>query len=401
MIAYFDCFSGIAGDMTVAALLDAGADWDEFQRRLALLGLPGFSLRRSRVTRTAISGVLFEVLADDPPSAHDHHHVHHHHGRHLADIEALIGNSSLPARVVEDALAVFRALGEAEAAVHDVPVERIHFHEVGAVDSIVDIVGACICLDMLNVTRIEASALPVGRGLVRTAHGLMPIPAPATAHLCRDIPTYPVDVEGELVTPTGAALLATLASGFGPPPPMTARAVGYGAGSKDFGDRPNLLRVSLGDAGEGRGGWREETLLLLETDVDDTNPQVLPYVMDLCFEAGARDVTLAPVQMKKGRTGARVSVLCGRDARDAVLAVLARETTTLGVRVQEVQRHSLSRRFQTVETEYGAVTVKIAAIPGAGEKAHPEYESAREAARRANAPLRDVMAAALRAWENG
>lgn len=399
MTAYFDCFSGIAGDMTVAALLDAGAPFDELERRLATLNLPGYELRVERVTRAAIGGLHFRVITDDPPAhPHGHHHGHHHHGRHLSDVAAIITASDLPSAVKENATAVFRRLAEAEARVHDMPVEDVHFHEVGAVDSIVDIVGACAALDLLGVTRVTASPLPTGRGMLRMAHGLMPLPAPATAELCKGIPTYPVDVEGELVTPTGAALLAELADGFGPPPAMTAEATGYGAGTKDMGDRPNLLRVTLGREDSG-AGWISEDLFLLESNIDDMEPQLLGHFMDRCFEAGALDVTFTPAQMKKGRPAVIVSVLCDAARRDTLLDLYARETSTLGIRVLPVRRVRLDRAFRTVETPYGPVSVKTAALPGGGAKARPEYESARAAAEKAGVPVADVMCAALAAWE--
>lgn len=395
MTAHFDCFSGIAGDMTVAALLDAGAPLDELKRRLSTLNLSGYEIRVERVTRAAISGLHFRVLTDDPP-AHPHgdHHHHHHHGRHLSEIEAMIAAADLPAPVEENATAVFRRLGEAEAKVHNMPVEEVHFHEVGAVDSIVDIVGACVALDLLGITRITASALPVGHGTVRMAHGLMPLPAPATAELCRGIPTYPVDVEGELVTPTGAALLAVLCDSFGPPPAMTAEATGYGAGTKDFGERPNLLRVTLGRETGAATGWLSEPLLLLESNIDDMPPQMLGHFMDRCFALGALDVTFTPAQMKKNRPGVTVSVLCDAGHRATLLDLFAAETTTLGVRVLPVERVSLPREICSVETPYGPVDVKVATLPNGKTRSHPEYESARRAAESAGVPLAEVMRAA-------
>jgi uncharacterized protein (TIGR00299 family) protein len=383
---YFDCFSGIAGDMTVGALLDAGAPFDELQRRLATLNLPGYDLRTERVTRSGISGTHFRVLTEPAPERG--------HGRHLSDIEAMIGGGGLSSVVKENARAIFQRLGDAEAKVHGVPVERIHFHEVGAVDSIVDIVGACIALELLGVTRVTASALPVGRGMVRTEHGLMPIPAPATAALCVGIPTFPADVEGELVTPTGAAILATLAQSFGAPPAMTTAAIGYGAGSKDFPERPNLLRAVLGDDSSGAPGWISEDIFLLESNLDDMTPQLMGDFMSRCFTEGALDVTLCPVQMKKNRPGVTVSVLCDQGRRAALLDLFATHTTTLGVRVLPVRRVSLPRTMEGVETPYGTVKVKIATLPNGGRKIHPEYESARAVAETAQAPVAEVMRAA-------
>ncbi|HEY3413688.1 MAG TPA: nickel pincer cofactor biosynthesis protein LarC [Armatimonadota bacterium] len=385
MVAYFDCFSGIAGDMTVAALLDAGLDWDALRAALAQLPLDGYELRRSTVSRSAISATHFDVVIDAETA--------HQHGRHLADIEAMIVASGLPQPVQDHAKAIFRRLGDAEAHVHGAPIETIHFHEVGAVDSIIDIVGTCVGLHLLGITRILASPLPVGHGMVRTAHGLMPIPAPATAELCKGIPTYPVDVEGELVTPTGAAILATLADGFGPPPPLAATAVGYGAGTKDFGERPNLLRVTLADDAPA-AGWISEQLTLLETNIDDMNPQIYEDIMDRCFAAGALDVTLTPIQMKKNRPAVTLAILCEPGKKDALLDTLFRRTTSLGIRVSQVERLSLPREIIDVQTEFGAVKVKVAHLPGGGRKAHAEYESAKAVANESGANLLEVMRAA-------
>lgn len=396
MTAYFDCFSGIAGDMTVAALLDAGLSWEMLQAELSKLGLAGFHLEKTRVTRSGISGTYFLVQTEDVAS--DHHRHEHHHGRHLSDIERMIQESALASEVKDTAIAVFRRLGDAEAKVHGVPVENIHFHEVGAIDSILDIVGSCIGLHELGVTRIVCSPLPTGRGFVKTAHGLMPVPAPATAELCRDLPTYPVDVEGELVTPTGAALMAVLADSFGPPPAMVSRAVGYGAGTKDFGERPNLVRLTLGEENLAEQGWRKRSLLVLETNIDDLNPQVYDYVLDRCFQAGALDAWLTPIQMKKNRPAATLSVLCSAENYDGILAILAAETTTLGVRVITVDRLELARAMVNVQTAYGDLPVKVTTLPDGTRKAHPEYEDARRAAQDMGVPLREVLLAAEAAW---
>jgi uncharacterized protein (TIGR00299 family) protein len=394
MIAYFDCFSGIAGDMTVAALLDAGLNWDALRAELGKLPLDGYEIERTTVTRSAISATYFRVVTTDKPSSHSAHH----HGRHLSDIETMIAGGALPQTVRDNAIAIFRKLGEAEAHVHGVPIESIHFHEVGAVDSIVDIVGACIGFHEMGISQVYASPLPVGRGMVKTAHGLMPVPAPATAALCAGIPTYPVDVAGELVTPTGAAILATLAKSFGPPPPMSSTRIGYGAGTKDFGERPNLLRITLA-AEESQTGSVTEQLLLLETNIDDMNPQVYDDVMRKCFDAGALDVTFTPVQMKKNRPAVTLSVLCDASRREEVLQTLFRHTTTLGIRVSAVERVSLAREIVQVETEFGTVTVKAGIVDADYTKVHAEYESARNAAEKSGAPVMEVMRAAEEAFK--
>lgn len=397
MIAYFDCFSGIAGDMTVAALLDAGLDWETLRSELHKLPLDGYEIQRSTVTRIAISATHFRVVTPDPPSSHG---GHSHHGRHLSDIEAMISGSELAQAVKDNALAIFRKLGAAESHVHGVPVESIHFHEVGAVDSIVDIVGACIGFHTLGIDEIHASALPVGRGMVKTAHGLMPIPAPATAELCKGIPTYPVDVEGEFVTPTGAAILATLAKSFGAPPAISASRIGYGAGTKNFGERPNLLRVTLADEAK-RPYWASERLCMLETNIDDMNPQIYEDVMERCFELGAMDVTFTPIQMKKNRPAVTVSVLCDESKRDDLLNALFVHTSSLGVRVGIVERVSLPREIVDGQTPFGVVKVKVARLPGGGKKVHAEYESAKAVASESGASLLEVMRAAEEAWKVG
>jgi len=361
--AYFDCFSGIAGDMTVAALLDAGVNWDSFFAELGRMRLPGHEMSVRQTRRCGITASKFMVFAPE-----EHHH------RHLKDIEEIIREAGYPNTVTDNALKVFRTLAEAEANVHGSTIEEVHFHEVGAVDSIVDIVGACIALEMLGITEIHASPLPTGRGFVKTQHGLMPVPAPATAELLKGIPIVPCDVEGELVTPTGAAILKALAAGFGSQPAMTVERIGYGAGTKDLGERPNLLRVLVGRSDTGKG-WISERLLVVETNIDDMNPQVYDYVMDRLFRAGALDVWMTPAQMKKNRPGTTLGVLCRIPDRSAMLEILALETTTLGVRVSEVERVSLQREETTVDTPYGSLSAKRAILPDGTAKVRPEYDS--------------------------
>jgi pyridinium-3,5-bisthiocarboxylic acid mononucleotide nickel chelatase len=423
-LAYFDCFSGISGDMTLGALIAAGADVEALRAGLATLGLSGWELRVRPVTRHGIAATDVEVRVEDEHAhgghGHDHEHSHgthdhshrHSHGahghsheehadpspqphRHLSDIRALITGSRLPEVVKARALAIFQRLAEAEARVHACGVEEVHFHEVGAVDSIVDITGSVLALHLLGVERVACSPLPTGRGFVKTAHGLLPIPAPATLELLRGLPVVPSDVEGELVTPTGACLMACLAEEWGPMPPMRVEAIGYGAGKKEF-SIPNMLRVCIGAASD-RDRQPATTVTLLEANLDDLNPQLYDYVMERLFAAGALDVTLTPIQMKKNRPGVTLAVLCEPDARTAMAEILFAETSTLGLRYTEWQRLCLDRDWLEVATDYGSLRVKIGRQDGRVRTITPEFDDCRRAAERTGAPLKEVQMAAASA----
>ena len=387
-IVYFDCIAGASGDMILGALLDAGLPEATLREGLAGLGLDDFDLKCHHVLKNGFSATKVDVLvADDVPA------------RHLSEIEAIITKSSLSPGIKERATAIFRRLGEAEAGIHDTSLDQVHLHELGGVDTIVDVVGALVCLEALGIERVYASPLPMGRGFVRGDHGSIPLPAPATLALLTQggasgegIPLVGVDLEVELVTPTGAVLLSSLATAFGPIPPMTLAAVGYGAGGRDL-PIPNVLRLLVGERATPDGAIAE-TLTSLETNVDDLNPEIYDYVMARLFDAGALDVFLSPIQMKKNRPATLVRVLCQPADADALMAILFAETSTLGVRQQLVTRHCLARTTHTVETPYGSVRVKVASLGDGQVKAAPEYEDCRRLAKASGVPLREVYRAA-------
>jgi len=375
LLCYLDAFSGISGDMLVGALADAGAAPAAIVEALASLET-GAVLSFERVQRCGIAATKFHVAIQET-------HAH----RHLAHILKMIEKASLPERAKQNASAVFQRLGEAEAAAHQVPVEHVHFHEVGAADSIADIVGACVAFELLGVTSIVSAPLNVGSGTVSTAHGLLPVPAPATAALLRGKPVYSDGPAMELTTPTGAALAVTLARGFGGLPPLRIAATGYGAGGYDFPDRANVLRVILG---EETGAAEATTISVLETNIDDLSPQILAYAMDRLLEKGALDVTLQPIQMKKGRPGTLLRVLARPEDRETLVETIFAETSTLGLRTYTAERRVQARHWVDVETPHGKVRIKVS-VEGAYA---PEYEDCRRVAQESGVPLKDVIAEA-------
>jgi uncharacterized protein (TIGR00299 family) protein len=380
-IAYFDCFAGASGDMVLGALLDAGVEPEVWQRELDKLNLSDYELEIERVQKQGIAATSVRVLVNEGSQE-----------RQLAEIEELVGTSQLPTEVKEASVEIFRRLAVAEAKVHGTTPDQIHFHEVGGVDAIIDIVGSVVGLRLLGVEEIYVSALPLGRGFVDCAHGRLPLPAPATVELLQGVPILSRDVEGELVTPTGAAILTTLAKGFGPFPPMTVERIGYGAGQKDF-PFPNLLRLLVGITSPTLDA-RMETLTLLEANIDDLNPEFYGHLMERLFTAGALDVYLTPVQMKKNRPGVLLSVACTPAQAEALAALVFAETTTIGLRRQEVQRWVLARERVEVETPYGTVGVKVARLGGKVMTASPEYEDCRRLALESSVPLKEVYTAA-------
>jgi len=388
-IAYFDCFSGASGDMTLAALLACGADESLFRERLAALNVPGYELRVRRVTREGIAATDVDVYLAQAEQGH---------GRHLSDISAILDSSPLPPAVRQNALAVFTRLADAEAKIHGTTREEIHFHEVGAVDAIVDIVGSCLLLDMLGVARVAVSSIPCGYGTIQCRHGLMPVPAPATMELLQGFPVHSVDIKGELVTPTGAALLTTLSDPAlaGRMPAMRVLTSGFGAGKKQFKpDMPNLLRVILGETDEA-DDKTPQTVAVLETNLDDQNPEGFDLLMERAFAAGALDVFFSPIQMKKNRPATLLTLLCPPDRADALAVLLFRETGTFGIRAREQRRYTLARSWRTAETEYGPVRLKAGAWLGEEVAVAPEYEDCKRAALAHSVPLRRVYEAALR-----
>jgi hypothetical protein len=396
--AHFDCVSGIAGDMTLAALISAGWPEAELLALPARLGLDGVAIEVSNVRRGPFAATHVNVRV---PERQPHRHLHH--------IDAILDRAELPAVVRDRAKAVFRRLAEAEAEVHGSTVEKVHFHEVGAVDAIVDVTGVLLGLDALGVTSVSASALPLGGGWVDSEHGRIPVPAPATALLLRGAPVHGGPVEAELVTPTGAALLMSLAPSWGAPPAFRLEAVGTGAGTREFPDHPNILRLLVGSRvaaapGEaataaGGGATTERTVAVLETAVDDDNPQFMAAALQRLLALGALDAMLAPVTMKKGRSGLWLVVVCEpADARRLAEAVL-RDTSTLGVRIREERRIELQRRILEVQTRFGTVRVKAAVLPEGTERVMPEFESVLEVATRSGVSLQAVSAAAVQAFQ--
>ena len=379
--AYFDCFSGISGDMTIGALVDAGASFEVLRDQLATLHVPGFDVAIEKVTKQGIAGTKFHVHVHDPGTQH----------RRLRDIEAILHDSGLAARIQERALEVFTRLAEAEATIHHTTTDQVHFHEVGAIDSIVDITGAVIALDVLEVRRVMASPVNVGAGFVRAAHGVLPVPGPATAELLKGAPTYARGQDGELTTPTGAALLATLAEGFGPLPQLCVERIGYGAGTKDLPQAPNLLRVFVGEDST-RGD--ADVITVLEANLDDMNPEWFEYVQEQLFMHGALDVFYTSIFMKKNRPATKLSVLCESGKLERIVETIFQGTSTFGVRTYEVRRQKLQRASQTVQTTYGPISVKIGEWHGQVVQISPEYESCRQAAQRCGVPLKEIYRAA-------
>jgi len=378
-ICYLDAFSGISGDMTVGALVDAGADGAALIASLDSLGT-GAAFRIEKTIRRGIAASKFHVTGGESSK---HRHLHH--------ILELIDKSALPAVVKQNAAAVFRRLGEAEAKVHAIPIEKVHFHEVGAVDSICDIVGACAAIDLLDAWEVYCSAVNVGSGTVATEHGVLPVPAPATAELLASKPIYARGPAVELTTPTGAAIAATLARDFGPLPPMKITATGYGAGHRDFAEHANVLRVIIGETSAAE---EANTVAVLEANIDDSNPQVLGYAMERLLEAGALDVTLEPVWMKKNRPGTLLRVIAKPEDRERLAALIFAETSTLGLRLYAAERRVKARRWVEVQTPHGAVRIKISED---GSFA-PEYEDCRNIARQTGVALKEILAAANHAY---
>ena len=389
-IAFFDCFSGASGDMLLGALMDAGLELGRLEAELRRLPLPDWSIRAEKTKRKGIAATEVQVSCGE-------HHPH----RGLAEILRLIDagrQAGLAPCAADRAAQIFQRLGEAEAKIHAVPVEKIHFHEVGAVDAIVDIVGAAIGFELLGIEDFYASALNVGGGRVEAAHGVMPVPAPATAELIKGVPTYSSGVERELLTPTGAAILSTVVRRFGPLPAMNVRAIGYGAGSADLPSQANVLRIFLGEAAADAPTC-DETITVIEASVDDLNPQVYAYFAERALAAGALDVSSAPLQMKKGRPGQLVTVLSPPDRADALVELIFQETTTIGVRSWDARRRVLARQMMRVETPYGPIGVKIARLDGRVLNAAPEFEECRRIALERNVPLKQVLAAASAAFQ--
>ncbi len=415
-LLYFDCFSGISGDMTLGALIDAGLPLDELKRALGSLAVSGFDISTKRVLRAGVSATQFIVHEHrhEAPSTqhgtqhstqHDHDHSHDHPHRSLPEIFELIEGSALSPAGRARARQLFQRLAEAEAAIHQTPIDRVHLHEVGALDSIIDIVGAVFGLEWFGADRIVASALNVGGGMVDTAHGHFPVPAPATVKLLGDAPIYSGPVQQELVTPTGALIVSSYASSFGPIPRMTIDRVGYGAGGRDFPTTPNVLRVLVGQAvaeddrtAEVGGGAGTERVSVIECEIDDMNPQLFGVAMDRLYGAGALEVFYVSAQMKKNRPGTLVTVVAPPERRAALADVIFRETTTIGLRHYEVDRECLRREIVNVDTPIGVVRFKVAWRDGRIINAVPEFEDCARLATANNLSVKDVQTLAVKAY---
>jgi uncharacterized protein (TIGR00299 family) protein len=438
-VLYFDCFSGIAGDMVLGALLDAGLPLEDLKRALGSLAIDGYAVSAERVLRAGVSATKFRVHEQDPtasdakhaggsvpqhptasvpehPTTHSHDHGHHHdHSHHhdheshdphdhahphrsLPEIFALIDRSALSGQGRDRAKELFQRLAEAEAAIHQMPVQQVHLHEVGALDSIIDIVGTVFALEWAGVDRIVCSPLNVGGGMVNSAHGRFPVPAPATVRLLGDAPVYSGPVQKELVTPTGALIATSYAAAFGPIPAMSIERVGYGAGDRDTPGTPNVLRVLIGRAADRPAGDR---VVVIECEIDDMNPQLFGAAMERLYAAGALEVFYVPVQMKKNRPGTLLTVVAPPGRRQTLADVVFAETTTIGLRYYEVDRECLEREIVTVATPLGQVRFKLASRNGRVVNAVPEYEDCLALARAHNLPVKDVQAIAAQAYGVG
>jgi uncharacterized protein (TIGR00299 family) protein len=392
-ILYFDCFNGAAGDMVLGAFLDAGLPVEALREALGSLGVADYEVMVDRVRRAGVTAAKFRLL-EKVPAAAPHHHHHHPH-RSVQEIHSLIDRSSLSAPGKTRAKTLFDRLAAAEAEVHGVPVDRIHLHEVGALDSIIDVVGAVFAFEWASADRVVVSPLNVGAGMVQSAHGTFPVPAPATLRLLGDAPTYSSGTSAELLTPTGALLLTSYASEYGPLPAMRVQRVGYGAGDRDFASTPNVLRLVVGEAFDGQG---TERLVVLQCEIDDMNPQLFGPLMDRLYAEGALDVFYTPVQMKKNRPGTLVTVLTAPERREALSALVFRETTTIGIRYHEVMRERLDREVIVVDTSLGPIRFKVARLGGKIVNAAPEFDDCERVARERSLAIKDVQAAAQKAW---
>jgi len=385
-VAYFDCFAGAGGDMIVAALIDAGADAVALADALGKLDLPGFDVRCETVHRHGLAGVKFNVDATEKDPPH----------RHLKHILEIIDGAALAPRAADRAKSIFRRLARAEADVHGTDVQKVHFHEVGAADSIVDVVGACVALELLDVDRVACSPIALGSGTITCEHGVLPAPAPATARLVARAEVFSPGIEGEATTPTGAAVLTTLAETYGPMPAMALSAVGCGAGTRDSGPRPNLLRVFIGSPGKGTA----DDVVELSANIDDSSGEVIGAAIEALLAAGCLDAWACPIVMKKSRPAWTLQVLCAPGDVAAAERILFTETTTFGVRRRLCRRSTLQRRSDTVETPFGPIRVKVGLLDGRAVTASPEFADCQAAAETHHVAVREVYAQAARTWND-
>jgi uncharacterized protein (TIGR00299 family) protein len=402
-VLYFDCFAGAAGDMILGALLDAGLPFEELKRALGSLAVEGWEVSADRVLKTGLTATKFRVdehrasLAEAGSRAAAHpHHSHHDHSHHsLKDIERAIQRSALSESGKQRATSMFRRLAEVEASIHGMSVEQVHLHEVGALDSIIDIVGAVFGIEWFNAGRIVASPLNTGSGMVKSAHGVFPVPAPATLRLLKDAPVYSTGIQSELLTPTGALILSEYASSYGPMPAMRVDRVGYGAGDRELAETPNVVRLIVGAVAEDAPATQ---VVSIECEIDDMNPQIFGALMDRLYAAGALEVFYVAVQMKKNRPGTLMTIVATPEQRQALIDLVFRETTTIGVRYQAMSRECLDREVVTVTTPFGPVRFKVARRGGALMNAQPEFDDLTRLAAEHHVPVKEVQSVALAAW---
>lgn len=383
MIAYFDCFSGISGDMTLGAFIDLGVPVEWLKDRLETIPLTGFDVLAKTISCNGIQAKNVEVHVKDDTAS-----------RHYEDIRSIIENSSLPSEVKQNSLDIFEKIANAEALIHGCPKEKVHFHEVGGIDALVDIVGTALSLDYLKIEKAMASPIPVGRGFVDCQHGILPVPAPATLAILKGIPIYGTKISHELVTPTGAAIIATIATSFREMPDMVVEKIGYGAGKRELESQPNLLRIIIGteisNSEKGIGVYQTDQIVIIETCIDDMNPEVFGFLMDRLFEKGALDVYWIPIFMKKNRPATMVQVLCPENCREVLTACILSESSSLGVRYYNAKRRMLGRERIVAKTSYGEITVKRIIEMDGSSRIVPEYETCKKIALEKNLPLRVV-----------
>ena len=390
MLAYFDCFSGISGDMTLGACIDLGVPVDWLKDRLEQLPLTDFNLTASSVTRHGIAATHARVETTE-----------HHHHRHFSDIVALIQNSPLSEPVKETSIRIFDTIATAESGIHGCDKATVHFHEVGGIDAIVDIVGTALCLEYLGIDTVIASKIPFGRGFVTCQHGTLPVPVPAAVAILKGAPVYGTEIPHELVTPTGAGIVAALARSFEALPDMVVDKIGYGAGTRDIEERPNLLRIFTGTASNGSGNLHTDRTVMVEAGIDDMNPEIYGFLMDRLFADGALDVYWIPIFMKKNRPGTMVQVLCPVHLKETVIRRILTETTTLGVRYYELSRRMLPRQVSRVTTRFGVVAVKKVEDPQHRIRWVPEFEACKTIALEQGLPLREVYEAIIQEVRQG
>jgi uncharacterized protein (TIGR00299 family) protein len=385
-IAYFDCFSGISGDMCLGAIVDAGVPLKKLREELKKIPVKGHEIKAKKVKRGRFSSTKVDVIQSSKFIRQGRQS-----SRNWRDIEKIIKTSSLPKETKQKGLGVFKRLFDAEAKVHGKTFDKVHLHELGYIDCLIDIFGTIIGLDMLKVEKVYSSPVNLGSGSIRTEHGILPVPAPATTEILKGVTVYSSDTPFELTTPTGAAILKEFSSGFGIIPHMNIEKTGIGAGSNNFKDRPNLLRLFIGEEWSSAHDRNDETVILIEVNIDDMNPQIYEYVIEKLFKAGAIDVFLTQVLMKKGRPGIKLSVLCKDDDKEGLIRLIMKETTTIGLRFHEVKRKILQREIKLVDTEFGKVRVKFSRLGDEILKATPEYEDCKRIAKKLNVPLIEFM----------